>query len=137
MTLPTLKLLILFEQCFEKIMIVKPDTNFHHSSECYLLCDGFQSSKAKKVSDIISSVIKALKGEEDRFLNDLFDPIDIKTLKNYGDLLTYLNDRTHKQILAVNELAVYLNESNFFGDKYHHYKQRQLKTHADWIKKYL
>lgn len=137
MTLPTIKLLVLLEQCFEKVSITKPESNFGHSSESYLVCEGYQSSKAKKVIDVVSSVVKLLKGLDDRYLNDLFDPIDLKTMKNYTSIMEYINDRTHKQILAVNELAVYLNESNFFGDKYHHYKQRQLRTHAAWIKKYM
>lgn len=133
-TLITLKIIYILCCLYDDIYIYKPYLSRLSEPEKFLICKNFKFSNTdKNVKVLISKIeeiIKALDSNE--FLNDIFLDFEIPT--NLINDFKFINvTLVNKQQILINEIIKYIKENNYFGDKYHIFKNNQIDSTKWWI----
>jgi hypothetical protein len=129
-TLPTIKLLYLITSQYNESYLYKPFFSRPSDSEKYIICKKFEGKDSIKIMKCLDKILKII--ESKYFISDIF--LDITIPNNFLDLFKFTNIKlvNQEQILN-NDIIKYIKEDNYFGDKYHEYKDQQIKA-IDWWK---
>jgi hypothetical protein len=129
-TIPTIKLIYILHSCFEEVYIYKPYMSRHSDNEKYLILKKFKIQK----NDIIKGLENAHKNlDKKQYLIEIFP--DLVLSKNYLNIFKYINIRLiNIQQIMCNEIIKYIKENNYFGDKFHESKNKQIEATKWWIK---
>jgi len=131
----TIKLVSLLTTLFDEIYIYKPLLSRLSDSEKYIICKkykyDFSDKVAKKLSEMIEKIMKNIDSNE--FLNDIF--LDVEIPAELQNDFKFINTKfVNQQQILINEIVKYIKENNYFGDKFHESKNKQIEATKWWIK---
>lgn len=129
-TTPTLKLIYLISSMYSELYIYKPFFSRPSDSEKYIICKNFNvtTTTSKKIIDNLEKIIKE-KGEN---ISDIF--LDVELPKEFIDLFKFTNVKlVNQQQILINEIVKYIKDNNYFGDKYHNFRNTQIESTQLWM----
>jgi len=135
-TLPTIKLLYILSSFYNETYIYKPFLSRPCESERYVILKGFKYDH-KKDSVLLDKKIKSLQNilEEMntlRFVYDIYPELIIP--QPYLDKIKFINIKiANPQQIMINEIIKYIKENNYFGDKYHMFREKQIEATKWWV----
>lgn len=139
-TIMSIKILYLLSTLYDEVYFYKPYFSRLSNSEKYLVCKGFKydQKKDKGVLDVLfSDLEKILKQfDTEQYIVDIFPEIVIP--KDFINKIRLFNIQiATKQIEMINLIITYIQENNYFGDKYHEYLDIHKKSIKFWIETFL
>jgi len=133
-TMSTLKLIYLITSMYSESYIYKPFFSRPSDKEKYIICKNFnltdkqKSTSLKKIIDNLDIIIK----EKKQYISDLF--LDVELSKEFIDLFKFTNIKlVNQQQILINEIVKYIKDNNYFGDKYHNYRNTQIEATQLWV----
>jgi len=139
-TTPTLKMIYLLTSFYTEAYIFKPSFSRTSNSEKYLICKGFKYDQ-KKDKDSLDNKISVLEAileqlSTDLYLQDIFP--DLKLPTEFINMFKYINiEIANRQQIMINKIVTYIKDNNYFGDKYHEYRDNQIKATDVWSTTFL
>lgn len=135
-TIPSIKLIYLLSSFYEETYIYKPFFSRPSNSEKYIICKGFKYDQNKDSSLLdkkIKSLEKVLGGMNSiKFVYDIYPDLDLPA--EYVDRFKFINIKiANPQQIMINEIVKYIKENNYFGDKYHMFREKQINATKWWV----
>lgn len=135
-TLPSIKMIYLLSSFYEETYIYKPFFSRESNSEKYIICKKFKYDQ-KKDAALLDKKIKTLEMilegmNSMKFVFDIFPGLDLPS--NYIDRFKFINIKiANPQQIMINNIVTYIKENNYFGEKYHAYREKQIEATKWWI----
>jgi 23S rRNA U2552 (ribose-2'-O)-methylase RlmE/FtsJ len=130
-TLPSIKLVYLLSSFYDSTYIYKPYYSRSSTSEKYLVCKGFKSEKG------IDNKIKLLENaielmNSNKYVFDIFPSLIVP--QTYLDTFKFINIKiANPQQIMINEIVKYIKENNYYGEKYHNFREKQIEATKWWV----
>jgi hypothetical protein len=140
-TIPTLKMIYILSSFYEEIYIYKPYFSRISNSEKYIICKKFKYDKKKDASyldDKIKLLEKCLNEmkSEPKFIYDIFSNLILPM--DFLDKFKFINIKlANLQQIMINEIIKYIKENNYFGDKYHNFRDKQIEATKWWTQMFF
>ena len=135
-TLPTIKLLYILTSFYNETYIYKPSFSRPSDSERYLICKGFKYDQ-KKDSILLDKRIKSLQNILEKmntlkFIYDIYPNLQVP--QSFINKIKFINIKiANPQQIMINEIIKYIKENNYFGDKYHTFRENQIEATKWWV----
>jgi len=135
-TIPTIKLLYILSSFYNETYVYKPFFSRPSESERYIICKGFKYDQ-KKDSTFLNKRIKSLQNVLEemntlKFLYDIYPDLEIPQL--FLNKITFINFKiANQQQIIIDEIIKYIKENNYFGDKYHMFRDKQIEAIKWWV----
>ena len=134
-TYPTIKLIYIISSFYEEAYIYKPYYSRPDSSEKFLILKNFKYNKDSKIvndnSKILENILEKIKNN-DNYIYNIFSKINLSI--SYLNKFIFINIKiANIQQIIINNIVKYIKENNYFGDRYHSYKNEQIKSTQFWI----
>jgi len=129
----TLKMLYIVTSFYEESYISKPYTSRPSNSEKYLVCKGFKYDQSSK--DLQNKIAKLEEVLEEfnteQHVNDIFTSFDLpeEFLNLFKTISTSI---ANGQQIEINKMIDYINGNNYYGTKYHKYREDQINATQYW-----
>lgn len=124
----TIKLINIIQSFYDNVFIYKPYTSRLSNSEKYIIAKNFKSNN-------LQSKIKKLENLLENMPDNCIDIISNYNIQN--NIFTKIKDLninlSNKQFIEMNKIISYINEKDYFGDKYHIYLKNQINASKYWI----
>ena len=135
-TIPTIKMIYLVSSFYNQTFIYKPFYSRASNSEKYLICKGFkydQNKDSKLLNLKISSLEKVLvEMNTNKFVYDIYPDLELPI--EYLDKFKFINIRiANLQQIMINKIVTYIKENNYFGEKYHSHREKQIEATKWWV----
>ena len=135
-TMTSVKFIAILKACYNKVEVIKPLTSRKSNSEKYYVCMDFKydetSKEFKNISKKLLSMLKAIHEEPKLKIVDVFS--EFEPDKEFLNPIININTQIeNKQFRAINEIATFVEEQNFYGDKYQMNRQKQINSAKFWI----
>jgi hypothetical protein len=131
-TMQTIKLLFLITSLFSESYIYKPFYSRASISEKFIICKNFENKNSKKIISILELLLKSIKSKSNEFIIDIF--ADFQVPKDYIDFFKFVNIKlVNQQQILINEIVKYIKDNNYFGDKYHEFRNQQIEATKWWV----
>ena len=130
-TIITLKIIYIISSFYEEAFVYKPFISRNSDSDRFLILKNFKSNK--KIDNIISTLESAAKMLDDnRYVADIYPELTIP--KEFMGLFKFINIKLiNNQQIMINDIIKYIKENNYFGDKYHSYRDKQIESTLWWV----
>ena len=137
-TMLTVKIIYLISQFYEECYIYKPYLSRDSNSEKYLICKNFKfepnSPELLKLIENFENILKQM--DTQMFVNDIIPDLEIP--QDFINKIKNVNIQiANTQQIMINKIITYIKENNYFGEKYHIYKEEQEKANTWWIEKFF
>lgn len=127
-TLQTLKIIYILTSFYEESYIYKPFFSRLSSSDKYLICKNFKNKDDK----LLYNIEKIIAGYKDKYIFDIF--LNLILPKEFINTFKFINIKLANILqIVLNDIIIYIKENNYFGDKYHSYKKKQIENTIFWI----
>jgi 23S rRNA U2552 (ribose-2'-O)-methylase RlmE/FtsJ len=129
-TLPSIKLVYLLSSFYDSTYIYKPYYSRASTSEKYLVCKGFKSEKGldNKIK-LLENAIQLM--NSNKYVFDIFPSLIVP--QTYLDTFKFINIKiANPQQIMINEIVKYIKENNYFGEKYHMFREKQIEATKWW-----
>ena len=139
-TMPTIKLLYILSSFYEETYIYKPLFSRPIDSERYLICKKFKYDWKKDLT-LLNNKIKSLENSLEEmntlsYIRDIYPELIIP--QSFINKIRFINIKiTTPQQIMINEIVKYIKENNYFGDKYHTFKEGQINATKWWINNFF
>lgn len=131
-TLQTLKLIYILISFYEESYIYKPLLSKASNSDKYLICKKFKSKDDKLIYNLEKIIINC----KDKYIFDIF--LTLILPKEFINIFKFINIKIANYFqIILNDIIIYIKENNYFGDKYHSYKKKQIENSIFWITNFL
>ena len=131
MTIITLKLIYLISSFYEDSLIYKPFISRQSDTDRYLILKNFKASKnIDNLIKILETIIKSI--DDKNYISDIFPEMVVS--KEFMGIFKFVNVKlVNNQQIMINEIIKYIKENNYFGDKYHIFRDKQIESTKWWI----
>lgn len=132
------KIIYILCSLYEQVYIYKPYTSRPSESEKYIICKKYKyNPDDKNIKSLVSDIEKIIEMSDDKkFLNDIF--LDIEVPDDFINTIKFINIKlVNIEQIQVNEIIKYIQENNYFGDKYHTFKSNQINASKWWTELFL
>jgi len=131
-SIPTLKLIYVITSQFKESFIYKPFISRQSDSERFLILKGIRKGK-KEIVTALKDILKSM--DDKNYIYDFFPEITLP--RDYIKFFTFVNIRlVNNQQIMINEIVKYIKENNYFGDKYHIFRDKQIEASKWWIRNF-
>ena len=135
-TIPSIKMIYLLSSFYESTYIYKPFFSRASNSEKYIICKGFKYDQKKDATLLNSKLISLEKVLEsmnsNKFVYDIYPDLDLPS--GYLDKFKFMNIKiANAQQIMINEIVKYIKENNYFGEKYHANREKQIEATKWWV----
>ena len=134
-TLPTLKLIYLMNNFFSEIYLYKPYFSRPSDSEKYIILKKFkydQIKDSKFLNEKIKIFENILNNINKKYIYDIFPNLILP--QDFINKFTFINTKlVNLQQIMINEIVKYIKENNYYGEKYHNYRENQIKAIQWWV----
>ena len=132
MTIVTLKLICLISSFYDDSLIYKPFISRQSDTERYLILKNFKASKnMNTLIKTLEDVIKLIDNNKN-YISDIFPEMVLS--KEFMGIFKFVNIKlVNNQQIMINEIIKYIKENNYFGDKYHIFRDKQIESTKWWI----
>ena len=136
-TIVTIKLIYVLSSFYKNAYIYKPYYSRNNNSEKYIIFMHFKYNTIDKtVHTILQSLELLLIDTKHQNIYDIF--LNINIPEEYLNIFTFINIKlANEQQILINKIIKYIRENNYFGDKYHMYKENQIKATQWWATYFL
>jgi hypothetical protein len=135
-TIPTIKLIYLLSGFYEETHIYKPFFSRVSDSERYIICKNFKYDQSKdsamlnKRTKNMELVLERM--GSNKFVFDIFPDLELPL--DYIDKFKFINIKiVNPQQIMINEIVKYIKENNYFGEKYHTFRDNQINATKWWV----
>jgi 23S rRNA U2552 (ribose-2'-O)-methylase RlmE/FtsJ len=129
-TLPTLKLIYLLTSMYNETYIYKPYLSRSSDMEKYIICNNFELKDTKKIVSNLEEILKVTK--TNNFISDIF--LNLELPQDFLNIFKFTNIKlVNNQQIIINNIIKYIKENNYFGDKYHEFRNQQIEASQWWI----
>jgi hypothetical protein len=130
-TLTTIKAIYIISSFYDDVSIYKPFISRQSDTERYLILKGFKGGKnTDKVINSLESLVKGI--DNKKFISDIYP--DIVVSKDFMSAFKFINVKlVNYQQIMINEIIKYIKENNYFGDKYHVFRDKQIESSKWWV----
>lgn len=128
------KIIYILSSLYEQVYIYKPFTSRPSESEKFIICKNFKyNTDDKTIKNLISDLEKIIEmSKSNKYLNDIF--VDFEVPSDFIDTIKFINIKlANIEQIQINEIIKYIQENNYFGDKYHIFKNNQIEASKWWI----
>ena len=135
-TIPTIKMIYLLSSFYEETYIYKPFFSRQSNSEKYIVCKGFKYDQNKDAS-LLKTKLASLEGvlegmTSKQFVFDIYPELMVPP--EYLERFKFINiEIANPQQIMINEIIKYIKENNYFGEKYHTYRDAQIEATKWWV----
>jgi len=131
MTIVSLKIINLISSFYDDTFIYKPFISRESDSEKYLILKKFKAPKnADNLIKILEDIIKLI--DDKKYISDVFPEMVLS--KEFMGIFKFINIRLiNNQQIMINKIIKYIKENNYFGDKYHIFRDKQIESTKWWI----
>lgn len=135
-TMVTVKILYLLSSFYEETYIYKPYLSRISNTEKYVICKNFKykqnstelNNKIKIFEDLYNVIIENPK----KYIYDIFPNLIVDP--EYINKIKFINIKLNNlQLIMINEIIKYIKENNYFGEKYHIYRNNQIEASKWWL----
>ena len=131
-TLSMNKVLYILNEVFKSVHIIKPLSSISYQDSKYLVCSNYD--KSSKIIDIIGKIIKTM--ETGKYLNNFASEFDLP--QKFISLIRKANTEiSNDQFKNVNLMSKFIDDNNYYGEKYQMYKDEQINAAKYWTNRYL
>lgn len=136
----SLKLISILNDLFDKVYIFKPLTSRISNSEKYLVCTDFlydqKEPVLKHIIKELSQILSVYENKKNGYITDIFPEMPIsdelfREVKQSNQILT------NYQLIAINDIAKYIEAQNFFGETYQTKRQNQIDANKFWTETFF
>lgn len=130
-TIPSIKLVYLLSSFYESTYIYKPYFSRTSASEKYLVCKGFKSDKALNTKiKLLENAVELMNST--KYVFDIFPSLILS--QSYLDTFKFINIKiANPQQIMINEIVKYIKENNYYGEKYHNFREKQIEATKWWV----
>lgn len=135
----SLKMLYVLSSFYEENYIYKPFYSRESNSEKYIICKGFKYDQVKDIKvleDKLVTLEVILKNMNTRgYIYDILPNLELPN--EFRSIFRYLNiSIANNQQIMINNLVSYIKENNYYGEKYHNYRNNQIESTKKWVSEY-
>lgn len=146
----SLKFLMILKYFYSNVYIIKPLMSRESNSERYVVCKNFKfdlsnsnsnsDSKEKKIVASLMNILDELDTKpiesQEYFLGDLFSNVQVPQdlIKQIISINTSIVCDQYK---VINKMVEFIDGSNYYGDLYMWYKDRQITLSKYWIDRFF
>lgn len=129
-TLVTLKMIYMLTYYYEEVYVYKPYFSRPVSNEKYIICKKFKKKLMK------SNTIKYLelilsKMNTKEYIYSILPDVDLPD--EFVRLFAFINlQLVNPQQTMINQMITFIEENNYYGDKYHKYRDNQINATKWW-----
>lgn len=136
-TMPTVKLLYILCSLYKECYIYKPYFSRSSSTEKYIICKYYKYNKAnKQIKSCISSLSKCSDILKSNNIYDIYPDLMIPHAFLYN--IKFINIKiANVQQIVINQIIKYITQGNYYGDKYHSYREQQIESIRWWSKTFF
>jgi hypothetical protein len=133
MTTITIKYLVILQEVYQNVLLIKPLMSRKQDIEIYVVCINYKGIDKNNLNKLENLLLELQKCKKNNFyLNDIFIefplPIEIE------NFITYTNTKINNdQFIFISNMMIYINSGNYFGEKYHEYRQKQIQAQDIWL----
>ena len=135
-TYVTIKIIYILMGFYDEVYIHKPFMSRESNSERYLICKNFKFDQ-KKDKNFLNDKISILEDILEKMSTDKFTQDILTNILIPNDLLNqikYINIKiANTQQITMNKIVTFIKSNNYFGEKYHNYRDEQINTTKWWI----
>jgi len=132
-TMITLKLLYILSSFYEEVYIYKPYFSKQTLSEKYIICKNFKkvnNNAIKSLEDVLDEITDSK--NKNKYVFDIYP--DLVVPESFVDKFKFINTKlANGQQIIINDIVSYIKENNYFGDKYHMYRENQINATKWWV----
>ena len=129
-TTVSLKIIYILSSFYEEVYLYKPYLSRLSDTEKYIVCKGFK--KDPKLDDKIKSIESVLKKDKNSYIFDIFP--ELKLPKDFPNNFKFMNIRiANPQQIMINKMVSFIKENNYYGEKFHMYKDQSIEASKWWI----
>ena len=135
-TMVTIKMVYLLTSFFEETYVYKPYFSRKSNSEKYLVCKNFKF-ETKEIENKLKNMEQLLESmDTTSYVADIFTNLEIPD--EFLNLMKYINVQiANEQQILINKMITYIKNNNYFGEKFHQYKDEQIKSSEWWINNFF
>jgi hypothetical protein len=134
-TMPTIKIIHLLTSLYKDCYLYKPFFSRSSDNEKYIICKNFDVNDVKKIIINLETIIKTIKLN---YITDIFIDISQEILQDIFNTIKVINIKlVNQQQIIINDIIKYIKENNYYGDKYHEYRNQQIDATQWWITNFL
>lgn len=133
-TMINVKIMYILSSLYEQVYIYKPFTARPSESEKFIICKNFKyNADDTNIISLASDIEKIIEmSSENKYLNDIF--VDFTVPTDFINTIKFINIKlVNIEQIQLNETIKYIQENNYFGDKYHGFKNNQISASKWWI----
>lgn len=134
------KLIAILHSFYDNIFIMKPLTSRISNSEKYIICNKFKyndnDKEYKNKIYKIDKLIDIIHNNQNINIIDIFSNFYIPSVLHNDIKFSNLN-LSKLQYKNINEIITYIDENNFYGDKYQMKRHEQILANTYWINHYF
>jgi hypothetical protein len=133
-TLPTLKLIYILSSCYKSTYIYKPFFTRPSQSDKYIICKEFiyehDDTRLNNNIKILENILENI--NTNLYIYDIFPNLILP--QDFINQFKFINIKNvNSQQIMINDIISYIKENNYFGDKYHFYKNEQIAATKWWL----
>ena len=129
-TMPTIKIIYMLTTLYDECYIYKPFFSRPSDNEKYIICKKFEGKNTDK---IISNLEKIYKSIDKNYITDIFLDLNLDTMDKIFQIFKFINIKLiNYQQIIINDIIKYIKDNNYFGDKYHKYRNDQIEATTWW-----
>ena len=134
-TVSTIKIIYLLTSMYKDCYLYKPYFSRPSDNEKYIICKNFDINNKELIISNLETILKSLK---DNYITDIFININNDMLKDLYNTFKFINIKiVNQQQIIINDIVKYIKENNYYGDKYHEYRNQQIDASQWWITNFL
>lgn len=135
-TMVTIKILYLLSSFYEETYIYKPFLSRISNTEKYVICKKFKyNENSDELNNKMKSFIELYKivvANPNKYIYDIYPDLIIDS--DYINKIKFINIKlSNSQLIMINEIIKYIKENNYFGEKYHIYRNNQIEASKWWL----
>jgi hypothetical protein len=133
-TLPSIKLIYLVSSFYQETNIYKPFYSRVSNSEKFLICKNFKHDQNSKE---LQTKIKSLENvvelmNSNKFVFDIYPELILP--EQFLNKFKFINIKiANPQQIMINEIVKYIKENNYYGEKYHNFREKQIEATKWWV----
>lgn len=134
-TTSTVKIIYLLTTLYKECYLYKPFFSRPSDNEKYIICKNFDGGDVKNIIKNLENIIKTAKTN---YITDIFIDISYDMLKELNDTIKVINIKlVNQQQIVINDIVKYIKDNNYYGDKYHEYRNQQIEATQWWINNFM
>ena len=131
-TMVSVKILYILNLMYEEVYMHKPFYSKMSLTEKFIICKKF---KSKNKDVLIKSLNELLKKEKD-YIYDIYSNLQVSD--EFINKIRFSNIKLcNLQQILINKIITYIKENNYFGEKYHTYRDAQIEATKFWTNNFM